>query len=245
MKSPEEALEMLNKAHSDREFQRDNSAALNPGKSVDQSNKRNGKTNVTPNLAQRLKAAEQQIASMKDAQSKRREHTPVIGVKNDTVQLEFEGKIAGKTTTRATEILTGDQVHLLAPLIAPIVHMMNAALRGHDIENHVKATTKGSDGKSNVVLDDHGKPMYTCDWMIKARYAYDLILTNPQICEKLEQINEILQESIAKGKLPLAGQLEHDIPQSVANSSKVGDTMAYILSQNQDGPSEDDQELTL
>jgi hypothetical protein len=237
------------KMHSDQQIQADNPDAVNPGQmnrssnqdnQMSGKNQRNGKPDPNKNknrnrgqskngmtLGEKLKKTQQEYENLQKQVSQRVEKTPTFGIKDDTVVLQFEGKVADKRTVRYAPLLKGDEVRLIWPIIEPIVHLANAALRGHDIEDRTKVTELGPDGKSKDVLWE-GKPVYKCDWAVKARYAYGRLIADPEIAKNLLDISTRFNKLMKDSSFISVGQLDHNIPESVAKNPNNKDTYDYL-----------------
>lgn len=201
MPSPQDAA---SKMKSDEQIKSENSEALlqkatetrvNKPKSG-QGKKPAGKPTGNAGLRAKLDSVSRQLTDLQNRERDRRENTPTVSLNEDSMDITYTGKVAGKPQNRNVPVIQGEKVKLLIPLIKPIVSICNAALRGKQLENLVAAANKDpSSGKKIGVLKDHDdNVLYEPLWMTKANYAYSVILSNPTICEHLRQIGEELEK---------------------------------------------------
>lgn len=138
---------------------------------------------------------------LKAEAQKRKEYTPLFriiepkpGEAEQTARLAavYYGSVAGKAQTREVVIASGKDVSALAPILTPIVSVMNAAIQSRQLESLIAKDQPPAVEK-----------VYTSTSLTKAAYAYQALLANPTFVEQLTQLNETIQQTFENlGTLP-------------------------------------------
>nr|QIJ70052.1 hypothetical protein [Knope narna-like virus] len=141
------------------------------------------RTSGTRSLQQVADDLRTQLASAREAEARRKEFTPTISVGDESLTLDYVGKVAGKSVVRQDPFATAKRMSLLRPLLQPIISVANGALKGMDFtapmrfsDEKLKAYTKASP------LD-------------KASYAYETLFANPDFVRKLSELNEVIERT--------------------------------------------------
>lgn len=155
-------------------------------------------------LKRDLDEARSQINKLHDAQAKRAESTPTIAIKEDNISLVYTGKVAGKTATRDVPFVQNENVKHLKPLLTPIVAVLNAALRSKQLEETPVMIPNKDDpkGKKIALLDEDRNPIMNATALTKAMIAYDQLLANPEVVQKLEELSEVINNVYEHGISP-------------------------------------------
>lgn len=130
---------------------------------------------------------QRQVDYLREKEKTRIENTPRVAFAKDNLCLEYQGKVAGKVATRSEPIIRSEHVQMLAPVLRPIVEVMNAALRGKKLE---AAIMRDDDGKALKYGDN---TVYKAGAVLKAEYAYGALLDNPDFRQALDKLNEVIE----------------------------------------------------
>lgn len=141
-------------------------------------------------LRQELNKAQARVKSLEDRESMRKEATPTFEVGSDTLDMVFQGKIAGKTAVRKESFVTSERMKLLQPILTPIVSVMNAALRAQQLQSRPVSVP----GTKKLAQVD-GQTVYKATSLDKAAIAYSALLENPDFVQQLTKLNEIIKQT--------------------------------------------------
>jgi hypothetical protein len=137
-----------------------------------------------------------QIDSMREQEQQRKENTPSVGILTDSVSLVYTGKVAGKTTTRLEPIIAQNEEFATSihGILTPLIAVCNAALNGRALESRLAKDGQGKDAP--ILRTTDGEPVYKATSLDKARYAYQLMAENPEVCKKLAELQVAIDKAM-------------------------------------------------